>query len=205
MARPCGCGTVAAFGASFRPIGPPASDPVVVFCGVMDYGPNADAVRWFHHAVWPLVRTRHPAARFVVVGGGTPPDLAALLTRDSSVTVTGRVDRVQPHLWNAAVSVAPLQVARGVQNKVLEALAAGLPAVVTPAVFEGLPDEARPGCRTDATPAGFAAAICDLLTLSPNGRRLEAARANLELLSWQARLARLNELLEAAARRRRAS
>ena len=90
------------------------------------------------------------------------------------------------------------------QNKVLEALAAGLPAVVTPAVFEGLPDEARAGCRSEATPAAFAAAVCDLLALSPEARREEAARANLEPLSWQARLAGLNGLLEAAASPRRA-
>ncbi len=146
------------------------------------------------------MRARHAAARFVVVGGGAPADITALPGRDASVVVTGRVEHVQPHLWSAAVSVAPLQVARGVQNKVLEALAAGLPAVVTPAVFDGLPDEVRDGCLAAATPEAFADAVSTLLDRSPDARRQHAARAHLEALSWPARLAGLGALLRSAAK-----
>jgi hypothetical protein len=119
-----------------------------------------------------------------------------LPSADPSIEVTGTVADVKPYLWRAAVAAAPLRLARGVQNKVLEAVAAGLPCVVTPAVHEGLPAEVLPATRLAATPAAFAAAIVDLLARTPQERRDIAGRAALQPLAWPDRLAPLLALLE---------
>jgi sugar transferase (PEP-CTERM/EpsH1 system associated) len=125
--------------ARLRPPTPPAGEPVVVFCGVMNYAPNEEGVVWFAREVWPLVIARVSNARFEIVGASPTRALQALAATMPSVTIVGAVPDVAPYLWKAAVSVAPLLTARGVQNKVLEAVAAGLPTVVTPVVAEGLP------------------------------------------------------------------
>jgi sugar transferase (PEP-CTERM/EpsH1 system associated) len=183
---------------AFRPTGPPSPDPIVAFCGVMDYFPNEDGVVWFADAVWPRVRAARPDARFVIVGSGPGPRIHQLARRDPSIEVTGRVDSVQPYLWRSAVGVAPLRIARGLQNKVLEALAAGLPAVVTPTVLAGLPDAARDGCASADDPDRFAAAVLQLLALSPAERRARAGQARLEGLSWATQLAPIARLLAQA-------
>lgn len=183
----------------FRPAGPPAATPTVVFCGVLNYAPNEEGVLWFARDVWPLVRRAEPDARFVVVGAGVTKRIASLPQSDPSITVTGPVVSVQAHLWQAAVSVAPLKIARGLQNKVLEALAAGLPTVVTPAVAGGLPPSVSPGCRTADTAEAFAREVTGLLGLTASERRAMAARAELEPLTWTSRLSPLETLLRRAA------
>lgn len=109
----------------------------IVFTGAMDYWPNVDAVQWFAREVLPAVRARHPHARFHIVGGGAGAAVTALAA-EPGVQLAGRVPDVRPWLRHAAVVVAPLRVARGVQNKVLEGLAMARPTVVTPAALEGL-------------------------------------------------------------------
>jgi polysaccharide biosynthesis protein PslH len=91
--------------------------------------------------------------------------------------------------------VAPLDTARGVQNKVLEAVAAGLPAVVTPAVLEGLPDAVRAACRLGADGSTFARAIVDLLRESPGARRALASQAKVDTLGWEACLQPLADIV----------
>lgn len=184
-----------------RPHGPPAEAPRVVFCGVMSYGPNEEAALWLVDEIWPLVRARRPDASLEVVGLGPSARLRAAAARAQGVTVTGAVPDVRPHLWGAALACAPLRLARGVQNKALEALAAGLPAVVTPAVEEGLPPEALAGCRTGRDAETLAGAIVDLLALPPAERRAIAGRADLSGLAWEARAEPICALLEEAVSR----
>ena len=135
---------------------------------MFNYGPNEAGARWLATEVWPLVTRAVPGATLWLVGMH-PTAAVRELASDPTVRVTGAVPQVQPYLWRSAVAAAPLQLARGIQNKVLEALAAGLPCVVTPQVLEGLPDAARPGCRVAADPAGFAGALIELLG-TPAGR-----------------------------------
>jgi hypothetical protein len=97
------------------------------------------------------------------------------------------------------VSVAPLFVARGLQNKVLEATAAGLPSIVTSAVLDGLPGEAVPACRRADNESEFVGHILDLLADSPVARRAVAERATLGSLDWAHRLAPLDQILFEAA------
>jgi sugar transferase (PEP-CTERM/EpsH1 system associated) len=183
---------------AFRPPDPPVTAPVVTFCGVMNYHPNEDGVRWFAQHVWPRVRSVMREARFVVVGAGPTRAIRNLATADPSITIVGPVPHVQPYLWQSAISVAPLRFARGVQNKVLEALAAGLPVVVTPAVWEGVPREARSGCLAANDPVEFAEAVIQLLANDPDDRRHRAATANLDRLTWAAQLGRVQNILQKA-------
>jgi sugar transferase (PEP-CTERM/EpsH1 system associated) len=183
---------------AFRPPGPPAASAMVVFCGVMDYAPNVDGVRWFAREVWPRVREARPDASFCIVGANPTRAVRRLAAQDASIQVTGTVDAVQPYLWKAAVAVAPLRIARGVQTKVLEMLGAGLPVVTTQAVMDGLPAEVGPGCLVAEHADEFAACVIDLLSASPEERRRRVALCGLDRLTWSARLSPLQGLLEEA-------
>lgn len=177
----------------------PADRPAVVFCGVMNYEPNVKGVLWFAQEVWPIVRSHLPEATFTIVGS-SPTGAVRRLSRQMGISVTGTVPDVRPYLWDAALSVAPLTASRGVQNKVLEAVAAGLPAIVTPQVFEGIPDAITPACRTARTPQEFAEQVLALLSKSPGERRQIAQQADFRSMSWENRLSPLFDILERAAK-----
>jgi glycosyltransferase involved in cell wall biosynthesis len=144
------------------------------------------------------VRRPVPRARLVLVGSDPRTDLLRAAAQDPTVTVTGRVDDVRPYLWEAAVAVAPLLTARGVQSKVLEATAAGLPSVVTSVVFAGLPEEVRPACVVADNPEGFSLAIIQMLNRPPHERRAKAASTDLMTLTWDNSLEPLLPILESA-------
>lgn len=177
--------------------------PRVIFCGVMNYGPNEQAAIWMTREVWPYVRQARPDAELYLVGADPTPAVRVLQSQEMGVTVTGTVPDVRPYLWEATVATAPLLTARGVQNKVLEAIATGLPCVVTPVVAGGLPAEAVPACRVAGTPQAFAATVVDLLNRTPVERRNIVQAANLAPLSWKTRLQSLQRILELAADGRR--
>jgi sugar transferase (PEP-CTERM/EpsH1 system associated) len=168
----------------------PLGGPVYVFTGAMDYPPNVDAVLWFADHVLPLL----PGARFVIVGAGPAPAVQALARRPD-ITVTGRVPDIRPYLLHADAAVAPMRIARGIQNKVLEAMAAGRPVVVTPDALEGI--AATPGAEllVAADPAAFARA-CELAA-GPEAEAIgRAARARvLADYVWAERLRGFDELL----------
>lgn len=108
-----------------------------VFVGVLSYKPNVDGVVWFVNEVWPAVRERYPHAVFEIVGKDPAPEVRGL-NAVPGVKVVGPVPDVRPWLWSAAVVVTPLLIARGVQNKVLEAFAAGRAVVSTSPPLVGL-------------------------------------------------------------------
>jgi sugar transferase (PEP-CTERM/EpsH1 system associated) len=117
-----------------------AKEKALVFTGAMDYWPNVDAVSWFSKEVFPEVLRTDPEARFYIVGGN-PSEKVRQLQQQPGIVVTGRVEDVRPYIQYAAVAVAPMRIARGVQNKVLEAMAMGKPTVVTPQGLEGIDAE----------------------------------------------------------------
>jgi len=185
-------------GIDLRPLTPPGAPDDhsrVVFCGVMSYTPNVDGMLWFCHNVWPVIRRRRPDAELLVVGSDPAPAVLRLHSPENGVEVTGTVDDVRPHLWRSAVAIAPLLTARGIQNKVLEAVGAGLPAVVSSQVFEGLPPAVRPACRVAVSTELFAEEVLSLLALSPSNRRQVADRAELSDLGWESQLRPLHRLL----------
>ena len=183
---------------SLRPADPPVDSSTVVFCGVMNYPPNEEAGVWMAREVWPLVRRRKPDARLQLVGSHPTPAVRALASTESGIEVTGHVPDVRPHLWCAALAAAPLLTARGIQNKVLEAVAAGLPTVITPVVARGQPPEVMPACVAAGDPAAFADAVVSLLNLSPAERRNRALDADMGALSWDHRLDRLQDIITRA-------
>ena len=177
---------------------PPLYDlsvPNYVFTGTMDYPPNADAVAWFANDILPAIRRALPDAQFHIVGH-SPNEAVQRLTRIEGVHVTGRVTDVRPYVVHATASVAPMRIARGIQNKVLEAMAMARPVVVTSGALEGI--DATPGLEVvladDA--AGFAAACTDLATGSRGSDIGRAARACvMRQYNWAARLSRYDEFL----------
>lgn len=116
--------------------------PVLVFTGAMDYWPNVDAVAWFAREVLPVLQVDHPGLRFAIVGGNPAREVRQLADRPG-VIVTGRVPDVRPWIKHASAVVAPLRIARGVQNKVLEGMAMARPVLLTDKGLEGI--TARPG------------------------------------------------------------
>ena len=178
----------------------PAHAERVIFTAVFDYAPNTDGALWFARRVWPLVRAARPTATLTLAGASPTRAIRQLASLDPSIEVTGAVPDMRPYLWRSAVAVAPLHQARGVQNKVLEAAAAGLPSVVTSPVWNGLPTEVHAACRRGDTPEQFAAHVIDLLAMTPQARRRHAERARLADLAWPKRLAPLVDLVERAAR-----
>lgn len=110
-----------------------------VFTGVMDYEPNVDGVCWFVEACWPALRERFPDAELLIVGSKPIAKVQALASQPG-ITVTGRVETTPPYFDKSSVAIAPLRLARGVQNKVLEAMSMGLPTVASPQASQGLGD-----------------------------------------------------------------
>lgn len=183
---------------ALRPQTPPSATPNVVFCGVMNYAPNAHAATWLARDIWPLVRARRPDATLTLVGSEPTAAVVALASSDMGIVVTGAVPDVRPYLWNAAVAAAPIVTARGIQNKVLEAVAAGLPTVVTPNIAEALPRQILPAITSAAGTEAIAASIVDLLNQSPDTRRAIAGRADIDALTWERQLEPVERLLRDA-------
>ncbi|MCA9175167.1 MAG: glycosyltransferase, partial [Planctomycetales bacterium] len=115
-------------------------EPNCVFVGVLDYYPNIEGITWFCREVWPAVRRAIPEATLSIVGRHPTPRVAEL-GELPGVTVVGEVPDVRPYLSRAAAAIAPLQIARGVQNKVLEAMSAGTPVIATAEALTGLQAE----------------------------------------------------------------
>ncbi len=173
--------------AAQRPSDPARRQPdQLVFVGVMDYLPNIDGVVWFAREILPQIRARRPGAGFTIVGSRPTPAVTELASLPG-VRVTGFVDDPGRYLAEASVSVAPLRIARGIQNKVLEALAAALPVVGTTPATQGV--EGQPGrdFLVADSAADFAARCLALLedpsealALGQRGRRFVEAHYDWE-------------------------
>jgi sugar transferase (PEP-CTERM/EpsH1 system associated) len=184
-----------------RPSQAPTNEPRVVFCGVMNYVPNHQGMMWFIERVWPLVTRERAEARLAVVGSDPMRTLFAAAANDRSITVSGRVPDVRQWLWDSAIGIAPLHVARGLQNKVLEAIATGLPVVATSAVAQGLPPVAMPAVSIGDAEKDFASHVLRLLSLPARERRELAESADLNSLTWSHALMPLWPVFERAIRR----
>jgi sugar transferase (PEP-CTERM/EpsH1 system associated) len=170
--------------------------PSLVFTGAMDYRPNVDAVRWFAADVLPLVRRRFPHAGLTIVGSNPTPDVVALGKRNG-ILVTGRVPDVRPYIAAADVSVAPIRIARGIQNTVLEAMAMGRPIVASEAAFEGIEAERETDLLVRNSAPEFAGAICDIVCDPALAAALGArARARVTAnYAWETQLRKLDRYL----------
>jgi sugar transferase (PEP-CTERM/EpsH1 system associated) len=167
-----------------------------VFVGALDYAPNVDGAVWFVREVWGTLRQRHPDLKIRLVGRRPAPAVTALATVPG-VDVVGQVPDVRPYVAAAGAVVVPLRLARGVQNKVLEALAMAKATVVSPQALEGLAARPEQELLVASTPAEWVAAVERLLGDDGLRRRLgTAGRAYVEARHrWDVCLAPLAELL----------
>lgn len=179
---------------------------LIVFVGRMDYYPNQQAVVEFCRSVLPRLQAQRPALRFEIVGAD-PPRFIRELARLPGATVTGSVPDVRQYVTRAALTVAPLAIARGTQNKILESMAMGVPVVCSVEASHGVDAIAGEHLLTASSSAEYVGAIGRILD-SP-GLREQLAHAGRERMlthhAWDSSMARLDRLIEAAFDRRRMS
>ena len=184
----------------FASVGDADRDPhTIVFTGVMNYEPNVDGVVWFVRECWPEVLRRFPNARLLIVGSH-PNRAVSDLGTVAGVEVTGRVPETPPYFDRAAVAIAPLRLARGVQNKVLEAMSMGVAVVASPQAAQGLgqvPGNAL--IEADGRDATLDA-VCGLLGDHDRARRMghTAAAWIRDHYRWEQVLTRFDDAVDRA-------
>jgi len=175
-----------------------ADELPLVFTGAMDYWPNVDAVTWFASDILPALRERFPALRLHIVGRSPAPAVQALA--GEAVNVTGTVPDVRPYLQHAAAVVAPLRLARGIQNKVLEAMAMARPVVAAGSCVRAITADAGVGLLPADTEREYVERVGTLLgdPAAADAAGRAAREFVLGAYSWDAHLAGLDRHLEAA-------
>jgi polysaccharide biosynthesis protein PslH len=151
-----------------------ATEPECVFVGALDYRPNIDGVIWFCQEVWPQIVSRFPTANLVIVGRNPVAQIRNLGTR-SGVEIVADVPDVRPYLRRATIVIVPLRIARGIQNKVLEALAFAKPVIASPQALEGVSLVSGKQVIQAETSRQWVAAVSKLLVDVHERRRLSAA------------------------------
>lgn len=167
-----------------------------VFVGVLDYRANVESLVWFCREVWPRVIVEKPDAVFAIVGKNPAPAVKQLAFQPG-VRLVGPVPDVRPYIAESRFSVAPLQIARGIQNKVLEAMSMGKSVVATQQALEGIELEIGRDAISAVAPADWAAAMLRLFSSASDANNLGdgARRFVLANCSWNASLSRLDQLL----------
>jgi len=172
----------------------------IVFTGAMDYWANIDAVSWFCREIFPLIRSEASEVEFYIVGVN-PPDQVRELEACPGVHVTGAVADIRPYLAHAELVVAPLRIARGIQNKVLEAMAMSRPVVLTPAAMEGIEPTDILASRMTADPVEFAKHCVELLNTAGACETGKWGRAFVkEMYGWEKSLSCIDAILPARGR-----
>jgi sugar transferase (PEP-CTERM/EpsH1 system associated) len=174
----------------------PGQRPTLLFMGAMDYYPNEDGVLNFVRTTWPLIKKDYPEARFIVVGPRPSKAVQQLGKDDPSIEITGFVPDIRDVMALADIFVAPLRIARGVQNKVLEAMAAGLPVVSSPEAAQGIP-ELHSCMKVADKPEAFAAEVKRFLQDKDGRRDLSERSKQLisECFCWGANMSKLHHIL----------
>ncbi len=165
-----------------------ADETALVFTGAMDYWPNVDAVTWFASDVLPELQRQHPGLRFHIVGRSPTPAVRALAS--AAVAVTGTVPDVRPYLQHAAVVVAPLRLARGIQNKILEAMAMGRPVVAAATCVDALDVDTDTEIVAAESAADYVRSILQLLGNPGQARAIgvEGRRRVQQSYTWAAHM-----------------
>jgi sugar transferase (PEP-CTERM/EpsH1 system associated) len=181
----------------FSPSPAPPEADTLCFLGRMDYYPNQQAMVGFCREILPRVRARRPSVRLFIVGAEPSREIRRLADIEG-VEVTGTVPDVRPYVHRSTVSIAPLSIARGTQNKILEAMAMGVPVVASAIAARGTDVVPGEHLLVAANPADFAAATVRLLEDASFRNRIAAAgRARVtSQLTWPAAMARLDSLIE---------
>lgn len=181
----------------FAPDGEDYDPDALCFIGRMDYYPNQECMFDFCSRTWPLLKARRPDMKLLIVGADPSPKVRKL-AQLPGVTVTGSVPDVRPFMRRSALMVAPLNIARGTQNKILEAMAMGLPVVTSAIAAGGVDAEDEKHFLVADTPQGYAQAILRIVENPDERARLpHAGRARmLSHHAWPASMARLDAIIE---------
>jgi sugar transferase (PEP-CTERM/EpsH1 system associated) len=188
----------------FAPTAEPYNADTICFVGRMDYYPNQECMFNFCANVLPLIRARRRETKLLIVGAD-PSRAVKRLGDLPGVTVTGSVDDVRPYLGRSALMVAPLNIARGTQNKILEAMAAGVPVVTSRVAAGGVDAVANEHFLVANTPKEYAQAALQILDDPPQRQRLGAA-ARERMLShhaWERSMQRLDGIIDRCLNSRR--
>jgi sugar transferase (PEP-CTERM/EpsH1 system associated) len=180
----------------FSPSSEPYDPDLISFVGRMDYYPNQEAITRFCRETLPLIRARHAAARLVIVGAEPSRGIRALGLLPG-VTVTGSVPDVRPYVIRSAVNVAPLRIARGTQNKILEVMAMGVPVVTSELAARGV--DAEPGKHLLCASTAQAEAEVVLSLIEDPARRAQLGNAGRERVlshhDWAKSMRRLDGIV----------
>lgn len=173
------------------------SDPTFIFTGVMDYFPNEDAVLWFCEAMWPAIKQKHPNSTFYIAGMN-PSSKVQKLAEKPGIKVTGFVDDIVEYYHRADIFIAPFRLARGVQNKVLQAFACGLPVVTTACGAEGISCENNKHLLIADSENDFINAVERLIDSAELRKSLaeQALKLIQDKYSWSGRLAPLKQIID---------
>lgn len=180
---------------NLRPEGFGHSGPLILFTGQMDYQPNVQAVQSFSNNAMPAILEEFPDARFAIVGR-TPTDAVTRLDQTNGTLVIGAVDDIRSWIMAADVVVAPLRIARGIQNKVLEAMAMAKPVVASQCAAAGIEANSGEHFLIAGSVEAEAHLVCELLRCPQRAKRLgeQARRLIRSHYSWQRQLAELPAL-----------
>ena len=174
----------------------PNSDQSIVFTGAMNYYPNAQAVLAFARDIYPVLRCSYPTLRFVIVGRDPSPSVRKL-EEFPGITVTGAVDDIRPYIASSTAVVAPLAIARGIQNKVLEALAMGKPALCSPAVCSTFGSSLPHGITPCATAEDYVASFTRL-RMNVHKEWPDIRQSARQRFSWENNLRPLSDAIDSA-------
>lgn len=183
----------------FQPTREPYEPNNLVFTGAMDYFANVEAVLYFAREILPRIQRSVPKVKFVIVGSNPTKELIALAKSTPNITVTGYVDRVQPYVTGSSVFVAPMRIARGLQNKILESMAMGVPVVTSPLGYEGIIATPPRDLFVENEPEEFAAKVV-LLIKDPVLRQQMATNGRLVIensYQWTKNLAAMEPIITA--------
>lgn len=172
-----------------------ANDKVIVFTGAMDYWPNIDAVQWFAEEVFPEVRKMHQNALFYIVGT-RPSEQVIQLGNLPGIKVTGSVPDVRPYVAHAEVAVAPLRIARGIQNKVLEAMAMAKTVVVSSQALEGIDAKVGAELFLAEDAKAYISLLSALLNLKSEDVGIAARKKVEARYNWDSNLHSVDALLD---------
>jgi sugar transferase (PEP-CTERM/EpsH1 system associated) len=170
-------------------------DDVLVFTGAMDYWANVDAVRWFAMEVFPQVRRVVPTARFAIVGARPRREVLRLGSLPG-VLVTGAVADIRPYLAHARAAVAPMNIARGVQNKVLEAMAMATPVIATSVALAGIAIDEGVAVQLADDKVRFADLCVQLLQTTDSPAVIKSRQWVCQRYDWERNLEGLQDLFD---------
>lgn len=176
----------------------PTNKKILVFTGAMDYWANVDAVTWFATEVFPIVEDRYKDVVFFIVGS-RPTDVVQKLADDNErIVVTGKVDDIRPYIACSTIAVAPLRIARGIQNKVLEAMAMAKSVAMTQQAVAGIDIPVSLQSLVVNSAEDMAAKIMDLLQAKEEREKIGAASRKFvcERYGWDRNLSIIDNIFE---------